>query len=293
MTASLHQAFERLPNRIKRFVRPSLRIRTTLTHMDAIRLGQSRIGGQPDVPPRFKWPRYDGLPLSFIAQLNLADFSDDLRVLPLPSQGSLAFFYDSEQRTWGFDPKDRGSAVVAYFPEPVASLVRIEIPADVPEMGRFQSCALHYTPEQSLPDAWSDYYVPQLSEDEKDLLFDYQDAAAAESSGPCHRLGGHANCIQNPMEIECQLATNGLFCGDASGYDDPRAEILAPGALDWRLLLQVDTDDDAAMMWGDCGMIYFWIHEQDLRAAEFDRSWLILQCGWDADDYEFVFAKRP
>lgn len=278
MTPNGRQAFDRLPERIRRCVRPSLRIATTPTPVDALMLGQSRIGGTPDLPPDFPWPRYDGLDLSFIAQLDLGELADQA-VLPLPKQGTLAFFYDSEQRTWGFDPKDCGSALVAYFPGPASALVRRELPADVSEAGRFHSCALRYTPDRNLPDAWSAYYDPELSEDEKALLFAYHDAVCDESTKPRHRLGGHADCVQNPMELECQLVTNGLYCGNATGYEDRRSEILAPGALDWCLLLQIDTDDDAGIMWGDCGTIYYWIREADLRDRDFDKCWLILQCG--------------
>jgi hypothetical protein len=173
MTLDARDAFERLPDRIKRFSRPSLRIRTSPTPVAALKPGQSRIGGVPDLPPIFPWPRYDGLGLSFIAQLDLAELAAQLPVLPLPRQGSLAFFYDSEQRTWGFDPKDRGSAVVAYFAGPATSLVQTAIPADVSEAGRFQCCTLRYTPDQNLPDARSQYYGPELSEDEKERLLDY------------------------------------------------------------------------------------------------------------------------
>jgi uncharacterized protein YwqG len=279
MTPDAGQAFGRLPDRVKRCVRPSLRIRTTPTPIDAVKLGQSRIGGQPDLPPQFQWPRFNGLGQSFIAQLDLAELAAQPSVLPLPKQGYLAFFYDSEQRTWGFDPKDGGSALVAYFPGPASSLVRTELPADVAEAGRIHCCALRYTPDQNLPDAWSAYYEPALSADERTLLFNYHDAVRGESNTPRHRLGGHADCVQNPeMELECQLVTNGLYCGNATGYEDPRKKILAPGALDWRLLLQVDTDDDAGIMWGDCGTIYYWIREADLRARDFDKCWLILQC---------------
>jgi uncharacterized protein YwqG len=32
-----------------------------------------------------------------------------------------------------------------------------------------------------------------------------------------------------------------------------------PGADDWTILLQIDLDDNAKMMWGDGGMLYVWI----------------------------------
>ncbi len=93
-----------------------------------------------------------------------------------------------------------------------------------------------------------------------------------------HQLLGHPAPIQNEMRLECQLVSHGLYCGDARGGRDPRAKELAPGAADWRLLLQVDTDDDAGMMWGDCGRLYFWIREDDLRDCAFENAWMILQC---------------
>lgn len=51
------------------------------------------------------------------------------------------------------------------------------------------------------------------------------------------------------MELECQLVSNGIYCGDPSGYAGPEAARLKPGARDWSLLLQLDTDDDRGMMW--------------------------------------------
>ena len=81
------------------------------------------------------------------------------------------------------------------------------------------------------------------------------------------------------MQLECQLVSNGLYCGNPSGYEGPRAEALREGAAAWRLLLQVDSEDDVGMMWGDAGRLYYWIRDEDLAAQNWDASWLILQCG--------------
>ncbi len=93
------------------------------------------------------------------------------------------------------------------------------------------------------------------------------------------RVLGYPDPIQGEMSLECQLASNGLYCGDASGYQDPRRAALEAGARDWRLLLQVDSEDDAGMMWGDVGRLYYWIRRQDLKKAEFGNTWVILECG--------------
>lgn len=88
---------------------------------------KSKIGGKPAVPNGFVWPHYTGLvygeeecknrPLSFMAQINLKDIVglDDTGLLP--KSGMLSFFYELETMTWGFDPKDKGSARVFYFPD--------------------------------------------------------------------------------------------------------------------------------------------------------------------------------
>jgi uncharacterized protein YwqG len=55
--------------------------------------------------------------------------------------------------------------------------------------------------------------------------------------------------------------------------------ILQPGAIDWEMLLQIDSDDNAKMMWGDVGRIFYWIPRNDLRARNFEATWMILQCG--------------
>ncbi|HVT11229.1 MAG TPA: DUF1963 domain-containing protein [Fimbriimonadaceae bacterium] len=59
-----------------------------------------------------------------------------------------------------------------------------------------------------------------------------------------------------------------------------------PDGTDWPtfkgsplpFVAQVDTDDDANMMWGDAGMIYFCIREKDLEMADFEKVWMIFQC---------------
>ena len=52
----------------------------------------------------------------------------------------------------------------------------------------------------------------------------------------------------------------------------------------WRLLFQLDSQHNRVTykeewMWGDAGMIYFCIHEDALKARNFDSVWLQLQCG--------------
>lgn len=76
------------------------------------------------------------------------------------------------------------------------------------------------------------------------------------------------------MALECQLASNGL----AVTSKDPRVKSLEAGASNWRLLFQVDSDDELGLMWGDAGMLYYWVEEHRACRGDFSNVWLILQC---------------
>jgi len=84
--------------------------------------------------------------------------------------------------------------------------------------------------------------------------------------------------VQNPMEEMCQLCFHGF---DAVEYDmnfDPEVAHLKEGVKDWQLLLQLDCDGNLDWMWGDAGMVYFWIRSQDLEPQNFSNVWCEMQC---------------
>jgi uncharacterized protein YwqG len=253
--------------------RPSIRLRAELIEETGI--GNTKLGGHPDLPPDFDWPQYGGAPQSFIAQVNLAETHPYDLDRVLPPAGLLSFFYDSTQNVWGFDPKEGGAWAVNYTPD-AADLVKREPPRDLPPEASFDATRLHPSSEPTYAPAWfSEVAALNLTHDQKFALADVLEG----DEETIHRLFGHPDPIQGDMQLECQLVAHGLYCGDASGYDDPRAAELAPGAAQWRLLLQVDSDDAAGMMWGDAGRLYYWMHEDDLAARNWTQARLVLQCG--------------
>jgi uncharacterized protein YwqG len=232
----------------------------------------SYLGGAPPLLAGIPWPSRDSAMLTFLACLDLASLQAAGPMSWLPASGRLLFFYDAEKQPWGFDPKDRGSWSVMLTTEgaPASSP-----PATVPALTRHP---VTFRKIDSYP-SWERPEVAalNLTDAESEILIDASDAVFGKA--PHHQVGGFPDPVQgDEMELECQLVSNGLYCGDSSGYLSSRASELRDGAKDWRLLFQVDTDDDLGVMWGDGGILYFWIREADARAGRFDQAWVVLQC---------------
>jgi uncharacterized protein YwqG len=241
-----------------------------------VRDRSTRLGGSPELPSSIAWPRDDDDPLSFVAQVNLADVAPYEAEGLLPRDGLLSFFYAAvKQEAWGFDPADHGSAAVLYVPATAETHTR-EPPTDLSHEGVFRPVSLQPQAETTFA-PWESYDVETLGMT-RDEGFAYA-GICHERDDVIHRLLGHPDPVQGDMQVECQLVTNGLYCGDSTGYQDPRAADLRAGAAEWRLLLQIDSQDEAEMMWGDVGRIYYWITHADLVARDWALSWLILQCG--------------
>ena len=238
---------------------------------------RSHFGGVPNLPPGLGWPERQSTRLGFLARLSLSEIGCAHAIDWLPHDGALLFFYDMDQQPWGFDPKDRGSAVLLRVPD-------LPDPVSQPEarMHGNESALPHrnaaFRRIDTLPSVERDAAAAlELSDRESDLYIDLASDVFEEE--PQHQVAGYPSPVQGDgMELECQLVSNGLYCGDEKGYTDPRVGPLTAGAANWRLLLQFDTDDDLGVMWGDGGVLYYWVEAHAAKAGRFDNAWLILQC---------------
>jgi uncharacterized protein YwqG len=282
---------------LQSILEPSLRIQLEPAELDDLPIGASRFGGPPDMPEDFQWPVWTAIDyefrkpaqrvetgshrseLDFIAQINLADLAPFDIVRALPDAGWLYFFYDATEQPWGFDPRDKGGARVFYHTGTFADLRRVEHPAHE-HGGPFNPRRATFEVEWTAPSTLAEDPQSDLDEEIEEAreAFETELYGTDPMDAGIHRLFGHPQAVQGDMQTECQLVSNGIYCGGEDDFADPRARDLARDAGDWRLLLQVDTDEDAGWMWGDVGRLYFWIRKQDLAERRFDRTWTILQC---------------
>jgi len=237
----------------------------------------SHFGGLPNLPPTVPWPERNGKKLGFLARLSLSEIQQVCAIDWLPSSGALLFFYDIDQQPWGFEIKDRDGSSVLLVPDLPHAILQPEVIPNVkfasPPHRNISFCRVNSFP------SWDRDSIRSLNLSDKESDMYSEILGSGYKSIERHQVSGFPNPVQgDSMELECQLVTNGLYCGDSSGYKDPRAEALKPGAKNWKLLFQVDSDDDLGIMWGDCGTIYYWVEENAAKNGDFKNSWLILQC---------------
>jgi uncharacterized protein YwqG len=230
------------------------------------------------MPADMNWPMWREQPLIFMAQIALRDLAGTAVSAALPADGLLSFWYAGAEHAWGFDPAESGAARAIHSPDGT-DLVERPIPDGMPHDGPLAACTWLPREELTIP-PWECALVEgwQLSREELDLYLALPDAVGLREDLTTHRLLGHPDPVQGDMQLECQLVTNGLYCGDASGFDDARRRTLEAGAKEWRLLLQIDSDDVLGSEWGDTGRVYFWIRDRDLAARRFDSAWHVMQC---------------
>ncbi len=228
------------------------------------------------MPTELEWPTWNNKPQAFLAQIDLRAIC---QVLPsfLPATGFLYFFYDQDQSVWGFDPKDIGGWRVLFCQGDPSAFTERAAPVGLAEECVYRRKTISAQRIDLLPDSQC---LPR-SEFEWDRDGDaYTELRSAAFGGHhSHQILGYPSPVQNDdMEAECQLASNGVYVGNPEGYKDPRVPDLKAGAAEWKLLLQLDSDDDTGWMWGDVGTLYFWVRESDANRGDFSKVWMVFQC---------------
>jgi len=220
-------------------------------------IGVSRIGGLPDLPEGVEWPRWKGTPMSFVAQLNMSAVAAYDTGGLLPHEGILYFFFHMHSQ-----PPTGVCGRVLYYEGSTSLLRRTLPPPELPKQERYIECDVGFSMGTTLPPVDSECIEGLgLTRDERDRYFDVW----LKTLSPGTRLLGHSHPVQDFGWMQRDLRT----CDDESDN---------LGAGGWRLLLEVDSDSNAGMMWGDLGMIYYWIRKESLKARDFDSVCVLFQC---------------
>lgn len=248
---------------------------------DLLPLGGSRLGGRPDLPAGFAWPHAGEQALTFLAQIDLAG----LPPLPpgpdadlLPRTGVLSLFLGLA----GGDDPARGPGRLLHFAD-ARALVRTPPPAGRDDLVLVAS-ELTAEPDSATLPGWEQPHLAlalATFADERpyeraaalvrDILL--YDGTTWPEEQPRHQLLGWPAVLQSDP-----LAAAAYDEREHLGVPHPpeQSQESAEQAAQWRLLLQLDSEDLDFML-GDDGMVHVLIREPDLRAGRFERARIVWQ----------------
>lgn len=263
---------EQYANKLKPLVREKIDLELFSASDSDFLKAESKIGGQPDLLSPNDWPKTEeGKSMMFIAQFNGNEVAKFDKTGLFPKDGLISFFYCADQAAWGFDPKDISRFKVLYHSD-IENLEKIVFPVDLDEYSILKPNKIKFNSCLSLPGWEEDCINGIIQAKDSDNYFEL-------CGGSENQIFGYANSIQGPMELECELVTNGFDCGSQQGYKNSKRQDIQDGKKDWVLLFQIGSEEEkTGMMWGDVGRIYFWIKRKDLLEKRFDRCWFVYQC---------------
>ncbi|TYK48307.1 DUF1963 domain-containing protein [Actinomadura decatromicini] len=266
--------YQRLRSLLAAFLLPEFTAALLPLIRPALRLGAGggvpvHLGGTPLLPPGAPWPRWNGRPLDFLGAIDFADLAGFGDIRGLPTSGRAAFYYaTATPRPWGDEASQRdGWRVLSGDLRPAAP------PSDALT---FRRTHLYAAPFLSLPSP-QELPMRRLEATCRGFLPVYEQLHAAWSryawpdGMPAHQLGGWPTLVQRPLGPDC------LYASAGRPLDSPKPPPLSPdeeGAVDdWRLLLQLDSDQRLGWYWGDPGRVYFSARPN----VPLEESWLSLQ----------------
>ncbi|SFE61768.1 Uncharacterized protein YwqG [Actinopolyspora alba] len=207
-------------------------------------LGVSRFGGDALLPPNTTWPEHESRPLELLAVLDLTAIAPLNPELPLPHHGVVNLFYIENLLSGDSVAAGEYESCRVVLADPETA-VRSAPPRSVL---RHRERALYGKTVLTIPDPFED------ERDGGEVSEKYVDAYE-EIHGPDnqqdHLIGGWPSLVQG--------------------------SVFSPSGEDL-LLAQLDTDDRMDWCWGDMGSLYFTIGEQELKAGEFSRTEVFMQC---------------
>jgi len=250
-----------------------------------IPIGSSKVGGNPDLLPEIEWPMWNDYPMTFIAQIHLAECPAELS---LPKDGLISFFYAVqamfEDDDFYGDPKT--CRVLYIGADQFKHLSRRTPPLTLDGEARMRANRVSFVQSLSVPPAESAHLESlglgwrgnREDFDKYWNLFLPSLRKYCTEDSYIHRILGHPDPIQGDMQVGCEIIDKGYTWESLRKNEELHREVIQ-SALKWRLLLQMDSEEEkTGMVWGDVGRIYFWIREEDLECMRFDRVICEMQC---------------
>lgn len=255
-------------------IRPTVGIKTKPSNDENVKVGKSKIGGKPDLPKDFEWPRVKEKPMLFCAQYNLSELSKFDKESMLPNKGLFYIFLSLDEKWNEFNGINQEFRFLYSESE---NLNRTEFPNDLEEIQTFKTALIEYFEFYTIPDN-ENYKLFEFNKKYDDFYFNFYQPTEEyiieelyEDSNAMHQILGYDRSIQSSVVYEFASKELGLYGAESSEYKKKWNDILELSKT-YELLLQMDCDDSNTDLskFGGSGTYYFGISKTDLERNHFD-----------------------
>jgi uncharacterized protein DUF1963 len=249
----------------------------------------SRIGGVPDLPRGAAWPTWDGKPLHFICQVNLAELPTSIG-LQMPRDGMLSLF------TGLLEPANDVEHLVLYTPAGIDTC-RMPCPA-----GGYRDEQLHIHGSTSLfarvavalPDHDSEAYRfsvgGELDHGDTERYLALQNALSGLDHATALHMMGYPAVSGAQPEATAFFRTAGrpdsrYWVREELDTDDKidhfhhvheHLDEIVPGILDWVPLFRLPSYSKLGLVFWDAGTLNIMIRRNEFAALRFEQTVAII-----------------
>lgn len=243
-------------------------------------LFDSKLGGIPYMPKNFPYPTADGKPLKLLAQLNLDEL---MSIRDFPKGGMLQFFIVCDSDSYGADksdPNNRDGFKVIYHKEIIKDISQLMSEKDMPSFS---------TDPDTFP--FSGEYLLKLQKSgmsritADDYRFEAEfiklyNSITGENVSHIYEMNESIFGTEHTLEDMYDILVNQTTCMGGYPYftqNDPRT-LHKDQQNKTVMLLQIDSEEDKGIRWGDCGVANFFISPEDLASENFDNVFYTWDC---------------
>lgn len=214
---------------------PSVRLLPRECPAQGLHLGASRFGGAPDVPDDFVWPATEGVPLCFLAQIDLSSVSSPL----LPDSGWLLAFLRGSDEGSTDAPEEWGDWKMVHLDCDREKLRPAKPFLSNTSLGVYPQCAVDFAQSVDLP-SWFDSALPEKfrerSRDGEDSFEQYlvlcNELNGRKDGDPYHHLFGYMREVNGMSADGCEGEVQYWGLEEFEKSDNPH----------WILLLELDSE---------------------------------------------------
>lgn len=264
---------------IQDLIKPTIGIKTKSKADNEIGIGISKIGGNPDLPKDFKWPKYENEYLTFCAQYNLSELNKYDLQNELPKRGMFYVFVFIDKDYPGFISKESSYKLI--YIENTKNIERTEFPKEYFLEGKFKSAKIEYFEYYTFPHN-GNYKIKKYEEKYKNFdyfhenLNEFIDNLTNQETDNYNQVLGEDRSVQSSVVLD--FASNKLNIKTIEDYQSKKAEI-EEISKKYRILLQLDCNDRNSDLsrFGGSMVIYFGIKPENLENKKIENVIMAFQ----------------